>query len=31
MPQTDTEQGYHYHVIRRAIEEIDAAALLPTL
>lgn len=25
MPQTDTEQGYHYHVIRRAIEEIDAA------
>ncbi|GGE36754.1 6-O-methylguanine DNA methyltransferase [Primorskyibacter flagellatus] len=23
--QTDTEQGYHYHVIRRAIEEIDAA------
>ena len=25
MLQTDTEQGYHYHVIRRAIEEIDAA------
>jgi AraC family transcriptional regulator of adaptative response/methylated-DNA-[protein]-cysteine methyltransferase len=25
MTQTDTEQGYHYHVIRRAIEEIDAA------
>lgn len=25
MLQTDTNQGYHYHVIRRAIEEIDAA------
>lgn len=25
MLQTDTEQGYHYHVIRRAIEEIDGA------
>ncbi|WP_136634417.1 methylated-DNA--[protein]-cysteine S-methyltransferase [Pseudooceanicola onchidii] len=25
MLQTDTPQGYHYHVIRRAIEEIDAA------
>lgn len=25
MLQTDAEQGYHYHVIRRAIEEIDAA------
>ncbi|WP_375175861.1 methylated-DNA--[protein]-cysteine S-methyltransferase [Pseudooceanicola sp.] len=25
MLQTDVEQGYHYHVIRRAIEEIDAA------
>jgi AraC family transcriptional regulator of adaptative response/methylated-DNA-[protein]-cysteine methyltransferase len=25
MLQADIEQGYHYHVIRRAIEEIDAA------
>lgn len=25
MLQTETEQGYHYHVIRRAIEMIDAA------
>lgn len=25
MLQTDAEQGYHYHVIRRAIEEIDTA------
>ena len=25
MLQTDVEQGYHYHVIRRAIEAIDSA------
>ncbi|MGI3170136.1 methylated-DNA--[protein]-cysteine S-methyltransferase [Pseudooceanicola sp. C21-150M6] len=31
MLQHDVEQGYHYHVIRRAIEEIDAAEVPLTL